>query len=247
MTVMRRAILTFGIVVLCFFVIDVVALAQGVSDDYRIDESFIGPGSNLESNSTNYSTEAGQSAVGSTGAVESASDTFQTQGGSETTDDPRLRCELDAAALNFGAFSIGATSTATATFRVLNYTSYGYNVSIIGDAPKIGDYELTPLTSNAGPAVGQEQFGINLVANTDPVIFGAFPVQVPDSDFSFGDAAPSYASPDNYRYVEGETIASAPKSSGQTNYTISYIVNIATTTPGGTYSGDQVILCTGTY
>ena len=62
-----------------------------------------------------------------------------------------------------------------------------------------------------------------------------------------GAAASNYNTANNFRYNGGETIASAPKTSGQTNYTISYIVNAATTTPGGSYSGNQTLVCTGTY
>ena len=226
---------------------DLVVLAQGESNSFRIDESFIGPGSNLESSSDNFSTEAGQSAVGNTGAVESASDNFQTQGGSETTSDPSLTCELDAASFDFGGFSTAATATANVTFRVLNYTSYGYTVSILGDPPTMGSHILSALSSNTTSQEGVEQFGMNLVANTDPIVFGAFPVQVPSTEFSSGDATPNYSTSNEYRYVEGESIAAASESSGRTDYTISYIINVSNDTPGGTYTTDQTVLCTGTY
>lgn len=247
MTQFGRVFTIFGMVLLMVALRDVVVLAQGNSNNFRIDESFIGPGSNLESNSNNFSVEAGQSSVGGTGAVESASTNFQSQGGPTTTSDPSLTCSLDAASIDFGGFSTAVTLTANATFSVLNYTSYGYTVSIIGNPPSMGDYSLTGLNPASGSETGTEQFGINLVANTEPEVFGAFPVQVPSSDFSSGDASSNYNTPNQYRYVAGESIASAGESSGQTNYTISYIVNVSNNTPGGTYTADQVILCTGTY
>ena len=49
------------------------------------------------------------------------------------------------------------------------------------------------------------------------------------------------------RSLGSETIASAPKSSGATVYTISYIVNVNSFTPGGVYTSGQTLLCTGTY
>lgn len=241
-----RLFLVFGFTLLCLTVQDMVVLA-GESDSFRIDESFIGPGSNLESSSDNFATEAGQSAIGNTGAVESASDNFQTQGGSETTADPSLTCELDADSFDFGGFSTAATATANVTFRVLNYTSYGYTVSILGDPPTMGSHGISELNPAAASQEGVEQFGINLVANTQPVVYGAFPVQVPSSDFSSGDASSNYNTPNQYRYVEGESIAAAGESSGRTDYTISYIINVSNDTPGGTYTTNQTILCTGTY
>lgn len=228
-------------------ILDVVALAQGSSDSFRIDESYIGPGSNLESSSDNFRTETGQGSLGAPGAVKAESDSFQTDGGTVTASEPTLSCELDAANVDFGAFSPAATETATTTFRVKNYTSYGYNVTLIGSPPKMGDYEITPLATETASQVGEEQFGINLVANTDPTVFGSFPIQTPDETFAYGDATANYKTPNMYRFVEGETIAAAPESSGQTDYTISFIINVSNNTPGGTYTSTQVVLCTGTY
>lgn len=223
-----------------------VAHAQGSSNNYRIDESFIGPGGSLESSSDNFSTAPGGQAVGGPGGGESESNNFRTQAGPQTTNDPSLTCSVTSSSLDFGAFSPGVTSTATATFSVLNYTAYGYVVQIVGDTPATGAHNLAAMSSNGPASPGTEQFGINLVDNASPDI-GANPVQVPDSSFSFGQAAGNYDTADSFRYVNGETIASATESSGQTDYTISYIVDASTTTPGGAYSGGQSIVCTGTY
>jgi hypothetical protein len=92
--------------------------------------------------------------------------------------------------------------------------------------------------------IGVEQFGINLVANTSPTSFGANP---DNGQFGFGSITANYATANNYRYVDGETVAQATKNSGVTTYTISYVTNVATLTPGGQYSADQTIIVTGTY
>lgn len=221
--------------------------AQGASSNYRIDESFIGPGGALESSSTNYSVDPGQQSLGNSGGVgEGSSTNYGTQSGATTTSDPRLVCTVNSGALNLGALSTSVTVTGTATFSVLNYTAYGYNVSILGNSPTNGSHSLDALASNSPSNVGVEQFGINLKDNTTPNI-GAEAAQVPSGSFSFGTASTNYNIVDSFRYVSGETIAQAPKSSGQTDYTISYIVNTSNTTPGGSYMGNQTLLCTGTY
>lgn len=221
--------------------------AQGSSTNYRIDESFIGPGGNLESSSSSYSLDPGQESVGNAGgAGESSSTSYQAQSGASTTNDPRLICTVNSGNLDFGGLSTSVTVSAEATFSVLNYTAYGYNVTILGNPPNNGGHTLAALSSNAASMVGTEQFGINLKDNATPDI-GAEAVQVPDGTFSFGAAATNYNTADSYRYVPGETIATAGQTSGQTDYTISYIINTATTTPGGSYSGSQALLCTGTY
>lgn len=221
--------------------------AQGSSSNYRINESFIGPGGVLDSSSTSYQFQSGQQSVGNTGVGNGSSTNFQTQLGATTTNDPRLECAITSSAINFGNLSTSVAATGTATFRVLNYTAYGYVVNIAGSPPTNSGHALANMSSTGPSVTGTEQFGINLVANTSPTTFGADPVQVPDNTFSFGVAAANYNTANNFRYVSGEAIASGPKSSGQTDYTISYIANVSTTTPGGQYGGNQVIICTGTY
>lgn len=223
------------------------AFGQGASSNYRIDESFIGPGGSLESNSTNYSTAPGGQSLGNAGGIgDSASTNYQTQAGATTTNDPSLTCSVGTSSLNFGSLSTSTTATATATFSVLNYTAYGYIVQIVGSPPSTGGYTLNDLNANAASSTGTEQFGINLVDNATPNI-GSNPSQVPDSSFSSGAAATNYNSADSFRYNSGETIAQANETSGRTDYTISYIVNVSTDTAGGSYSGNQQIVCIGTY
>lgn len=247
---MRKIVMIVG-VILCLCLLTQQVLAQGASTNYRLDETYVGPGGQLESNSTNYKTAPGGQSVGGqaggAGGNESSSTNYRAQAGSQTTDDPSLTCTVNSSSINFGSLSTSTTATGTATFSVLNYTAYGYIVQMIGNTPNSGAHNLTALSSNAASTTGTEQFGINLVANTSPTTFGANPSQVPSGTFSFGVAATNYNTANSYRYVPGETIASAPKSSGQTDYTISYIVNVATTTAGGAYSGNQSLVCIGTY
>ncbi len=236
------AVLCIGLCSLC--IRDFVG-AQGASSSYRINESYFGPGGQLNSNSTNYQTDPGQQAVGGTGGS-GTSTNYTVQSGSVTASEPRLLCALNTASINFGSLSTSLPATGTATFSVLNYTAYGYIVSIIGSPPSNSGHALTNLASNASSTPGTEQFGINLVDNSTPNV-GTNPVQVPDNTFSFGEIATNYDTVNSFRYAQGETIASGPKSSGQTDFTISYLINASTTTPGGKYSGNQTIVCTGRY
>ncbi|HCM52122.1 TPA: hypothetical protein DIS56_03270 [Candidatus Saccharibacteria bacterium] len=222
-----------------------IVLAQSLqSTNYRIDEHFLGPGGLLESTSTNYQFGG---TTGDIGVGRSDSTNFRTESGFNTTAEPRLSVIVNTSSINFGALSTSTTATATATFSVLNYTAYGYSVFTIGNPPSTGGYTLAGMNPAAASAVGTEQYGINLKANTSPTTFGADPLQVPSSSFSYGIASTGYNVANNYRYVAGEKIAEAPQTSGQTNYTISYIVNVSTTTAGGAYSGSQSLVVVGTY
>lgn len=211
------------------------------SPGYKFDESTLGAGGLPDSSSANYQ---GSSSTGDLGVGEAASSGYRVQGGSQTTSDPSLSFIVNTSGINFSNFSANAPSMATATFSVLNYTSYGYIVQVTGDPPKNGSHTITPMATAGTSTPGFEQFGINLVANTSPQSIGANPNQ---GQFGFGAAAANYNTANNYRYGDGETIASAPKSSGKTDFTLSYLVNVSALTPGGTYTTNQSLIVVGTY
>lgn len=244
---MKRSIL-LGLFFLSFLfmldVTDMVFAQPSSSSNYQVNESFIGPGGLIDSSSANYS---GNESIGGTAVGEGGSASYQTQDGANTTSDPRLEFSVGTSTINFSTVSSTTTATTTATFSVLNYSSSGYVVTINGSPPSNGSHTLTAMSTSGASSVGTEQFGLNLVANTLPTVFGANPVQVPDSSFSNGIAASGYDTANTFRYVDGETIASAAASSGQTNYTVSYILNAAIDTPAGSYIGTQNFICTGTF
>lgn len=214
------------------------------STNYQLEESFIGPGGTIESNSANYGI---QGTIGDTGVGEADSSNYDNRAGFNTTNEPRLTFVVNTTSINFGIFSPSTTKTATSTFSVLNYTSSGYVVFVAGSPPVNDSYTLTGMSSTAPSSVGTEQFGLNLKANTSPATFGAEAVQVPSSDFAYGEAASNYNTANQYRYVSGETIARSTQASGQTDYTIAYIVNVANATPGGAYTTNHQLICIGTY
>ena len=211
------------------------------SDSYQFDESSVGSDGTLQSGSANYqvTNSTGDLVVG-----DSSSSGYNLSSGSKTTNDPSLSFSINSGSSSFGSFSTVNPTVTTTSFSVTNYTSYGYVVQIVGTAPKYGSHTIKPMTETASSIAGTEQFGINVVANTSPSNFGANP---DNGQFGFGVAAVNYNEPNKFRYVSGETIAMAPKSSGQTNYTISYLVNVDSLTPGGQYTSDQILIVTGTY
>ncbi|HZM63940.1 MAG TPA: hypothetical protein VFB59_02295 [Candidatus Saccharimonadales bacterium] len=218
-------------------------VTASTSPNYQIIEDDVGSGGRTESSSAGYTA---QDSLGNTTVGDSAGTLFRQQTGPVTTNDPSLTVIVDTPSVNLGALSTSATKTGAATFRVLNYTSYGYVVQIVGAPPSNGTHTLTGM-GTAGPSqTGSEQFGINIKDNSSPDV-GAEAQQVPDGTFSFGAAAAGYNTANSFKYVSGNTIAQAVKSSGRTDYTISFIANISINTPGGSYSGNQTLVVTGTY
>jgi hypothetical protein len=223
--------------------------ACGASASYSLDPSVDDGGASL-----------GESAVGN-----SASASYQTNGGFNTTAQPGLMLALSTPSVNLGVLSVAAANTATASFSVRNYTSSGYVVQIIGQTPAYAGHHLTAMTTNPAGDASQntvEQFGLNLVFNqspTNPVPGSANPV-CQAAGYCFGVAGDgvtgTYGSTRpytvggvtaKYRYVSGETVASGPKSTGETDYTITFLANQSTTTPSGAYSGALSIVATGTF
>lgn len=217
------------------------AHAELQSNSYRFDESAIGSGGLVQSSSANY---RATDAVGDVAVGTAASANYQVQAGSKTSPDPTLSVAINTSSASFGSFSATNPSMTTASFSVSNYTSFGYVVQIEGSPPKNNFGAIPALATEASSQAGTEQFGINLVANTSPQSIGANPNQ---GQFGYGVAHPNYATPNKYHYTSGDIIASAPRSSGITTFTISYLVNVAPLTEGGAYRTNQTIIVVGTY
>jgi hypothetical protein len=171
---------------------------------------------------------------------------YQAQGGFNTDRYPSLEFIVNASNTDLGVLTPGTTATTTGQFSVKTYLASGYAVITASDPPKNNSYTINTLSIPTASDASQEQFGINLVANSSPSV-GQNPVQKPDSSFSFGTAAPGYDTPNQFKYAKGDVIAQSVKSSGETDYTISYLFNITNVTPGGTYTINDVLVATSTF
>jgi len=220
--------------------------AQFSGSTYRIEEAQVGAtGSDNELTSAQFSARAtaGDTAVGIVNGT-----TYQAIGGFTTSDTPELEVIAGGFNLDLGSASNSAALTGSSVFGVRSYLAQGYVVIIRGTPPtQEANYTMTSLATQTASSVGVEQFGINLTANTLPTTIGAVPAQVPDGTFSFGVANGNYDDTNQYRYVDGETIAQSSSSSGVTNYTITYLVNISTITRAGTYNFNHSVNVVSTF
>jgi hypothetical protein len=233
----------FGLVAVLLIPATVLA-AQSSSANYEVNEVFFGSGGALSDCSTTY---CAKESIGETAVGRTASTSYQAHAGFNSNRAAYLQFIVNSSNTNVGGLSTGSATTTTGTFSVKNYLSSGYTVITVSNPPKNNTYTMHNLTSQTASTPGTEQFGINLVANTLPVTFGANPIQNPSSAFSFGVAATGYNTPNLYRYVPGDTIADSTSSSGETDYTISYIYNISNLTPGGSYLFNDVLVATATF
>lgn len=151
--------------------------------------------------------------------------------------EPLLEVIVDPGVSNLGELSTAKTATKTMTVRIKTFLSDGYALQINGPSPKYGNHSLKALTAPTATKPGTEQFGLNVVANTTPTV-GANPVRASEDGTNTSAIEPDYATANLFKYVSGETIARSDTGSGQTDYTVSMVVNIAGSTPAGRYSSD---------
>lgn len=220
---------------------------QAASSTYSVDEVFFGTGGELDACSTSYCSKqsAGELAAGETNSAN-----YSAQAGFNTNREEYLEFIVTNSGTDLGILSVSSAATATGAFSVKSYLSSGYVVTTASDPPRNNGPSPHTFISLGAPAVsspGTEQFGINLVANTSPTIVGADPAQIPDNTFSFGTAATGYNTANQYKYIKGDVVAQSLKSSGQTNYTVSYLFNISTATPAGQYTFNHVLVATSTF
>jgi len=212
----------------------IVSAENPSSTHYQISESEFGAGSTAQTCSTNYcsSTSVG-SMAGGTSSSANGSATF----GPVTPNEPLLEMIVENGTSSLGVLNAETTATTTMIVKIRTYLSSGYMLQIVGNPPKYGNHTLPALSSQTASTPGVEQFGINAVANTTPSV-GANPVQVPDAQTSFGMVNDHYDNANQFMYSSGDVVAHSSSASGQTDYTISMILNISNSTPAGSYKGD---------
>lgn len=204
------------------------------STNYQVTETQFNSGSQLNTCSSGYCAQVslGESSVGDSASANNTA-TF----GAVTPDRPSLDVIVESGPSSLGELTTETTGSKVMTVKVRSYLSDGYVLQINGEPPHNSGYALQTPSTPTNSTAGTEQFGINVVQNTTPAI-GADPVQVPDAETSFGEVKPNYNQPNKFMYQNGDVVGFSTKASGQTDYTISIIVNISNRTPAGSYNGD---------
>ena len=226
--------------------------AQATSPSYEVNEVQFGGGGLLNATSPHYQA---QQSLGATSGGSATSAHYGANAGFLTANEPFLQMVVNPATINLGTLSSVSTATGTATFSVRAYVDSGYIVESMNNPPvdEEGQF-LNAMTSAAASSAGTEQFGMNLVQNLTscstpaPANFGANPVQVPNSSYANGQAASGYNTCGLFKYNKGDTVAqSGTNGWGETDYTISYIININPVSKAGSYTMTQDLVAVATY
>lgn len=143
---------------------------------------------------------------------------------------------------DMGELDAKHTLTATSQMAAGTNASRGYAITAYGTTMEAGTSVINNLTTPTASAPGNNQFGINLVANSAPAIG-----QDPDGSFANANPAPSYSVPNQYIFNNGDVVASAPHVSLFRRYTVSYIVNVSPNLRPGVYTTTITYICSGRF
>lgn len=152
-----------------------------------------------------------------------------------------LSFTLSAATVALGTLTSSTTGSGTSTMSASTNATGGYAISVNGTTLTSGANSIAALASNAASTQGSAQFGLNLMANTTPSVGSAV------SGSGSGTAAANYNTANSFRFVTGETVASAGAATNSNTYTVSYIANIPGNQPAGSYSTALTYIATATF
>jgi hypothetical protein len=218
------------------------------SSNYSVPESGFTSGSEINANSASYNA---RTSIGNLGIGQSESGSYIGFGGFITPDQEYVELTIPVTTIDMGVLEPGIPGVGTATFTARAYLNSQYVIVSPRDSPtNESGAQIDPMTTATTFNSAVEQFGLNLVANTAPATQGAAPSRMPldNGTFAFGEAAPGYDTANNYQYNAGDIIArSVTRGYGETDYTISYMLNITSITPAGLYRMEQDLVITATF
>lgn len=137
---------------------------------------------------------------------------------------------------DLGDLSPNITSAAQSQMVIATNAQNGYSMWVMGATMMSGANVINAMNGGVS-AKGTSQFGLNLTANTAPQI-GQNPVGP-----GAGGVTANYNQQNHFRFASGDILATAAQPDDTRKYTVSYIVNIPSGTPGGVYSTTLTYVC----
>jgi hypothetical protein len=143
--------------------------------------------------------------------------------------------------INLGILSTSSTKFATSEFAAGTNSFTGYNIFTLGSTMTSGNNIIPAVNPATSSKIGTNQFGMNLKANTSPAVG-----QEPQGA---GTATPQagYNTSNNFKFQNGDNIASSNIATDYSKMTASYIVNIDSSQPSGIYATTITYLAVGQF
>lgn len=138
--------------------------------------------------------------------------------------------------ISFGELSTVTTRSATSQMLASTNAPYGYSITLAGSTMTAGNNEIPPMTGSPSRP-GTSQFGLNARFNTGPSV-GIDPVGP-----GLTEPSAPYNTPNQFRFQNGEIIASSGTTDDYRKLTVSYIVNRSVGQPPGKYVATISYIC----
>ncbi len=143
---------------------------------------------------------------------------------------------------DMGTLSPSETITAQSQMAVGTNASGGFVITAVGAPLSAGTNTIPSPSQPTASRPGQNQFGINLVANNDPVV-GADP----EGEWANAVVAGGYGQPNAYMFRSGDIVASSANVSLMKKFTVSYIVNVNPSLRAGIYTTTINFIASGRF
>lgn len=143
--------------------------------------------------------------------------------------------------IDFGDFTPTATRSGTSVMQAQTNAANGYTITVNGTTLSSGINTIPALASQTASTTGVSQFGLNLRDNATPDE-GAEPTGAGSGSYTG-----NYGTADLYRFVSGDSVASAAAPTNANTFTSSYIVNIGGSQAAGVYTATMTYICTASF
>ena len=143
---------------------------------------------------------------------------------------------------DMGDLSSASTLTAQSQMAVGTNASGGFVITANGAPMSAGTSVIQSLAEPMPSRQGQNQFGINLVANDEPVIG-----HDPEGDWMNAIVNGDYGQPNRYKFQTGDVVAFSPNVSLMKKFTVSYIVNASENLRPGIYTTSINFIASGRF
>jgi hypothetical protein len=143
--------------------------------------------------------------------------------------------------IDFGELLRTNAATGTSQFAGATNDVTGYSVAVYGNTLTSGNNVIPPLASGGASVVGTSQYGLNLRQNSAPSV-GQNPGGIGTTTVQ-----PGYGTPNNFRFVPGETIASSPLPTNFNKFTVSYLINVSAAQKPGVYAATMTYIATASF
>ncbi len=143
---------------------------------------------------------------------------------------------------DMGQLDPNSTLTAQSQMAVGTNATAGFVIVAEGGLPSAGTNVINSPTQPTLSQKGTDQFGINLVANSDPYVGSN-----PEGNWTNAVVAAGYDQPNRYKYQTGDVVAHSPNVSLMRKFTVSYILNSSPKLKAGVYSTTINFIATGRF